>query len=300
MVDPISPKQTPGIENGTWEVDWKLYGDQILDNIPQGVNMVNVFVGGFDASNKFQIDSRSDFDKVIPPSSRYYDPKNPKETYLQKFVEECHAKGIAVKMSLGGSGGWCGNTWDVLNSQGVQFCADTLVAFCKANHLDGVDFDFEEWNQPNQAALEQKVGALIKEVKNQDPSLQTSLCTNAGFATWKEHIQNILDASKDSSGHCGIDRLYIMSYYDPLQKEESAVGQWAKWLETTYHFSPSQISVGIDNVDSHAYDITEFAKWAKSQGYSTCYWAWAYNGNPASSNESTNAIWNIYHTVEKQ
>jgi hypothetical protein len=240
-------------------------------------------------------------DKDIPSSSKFYDPKHPNETYLQKFVEECHAKGIAVKMSLGGSSaGWSGSTWDALKVLGVQACANTLTAFCKANQLDGIDFDFEEWGQPDQTALEQSVGELIKAVKAQEPSLQTSLCTNAGFSTWKEHMQNILDASKDSQGHCGVDRMYIMSYYDPLQSEQTWVNEWADWLKENYGFSPSQISVGLDNVDASAYDIEQFAQWAKEQGYSTCYWAWGWDGgNPTKSNETTNQIWKIYHSAEK-
>ncbi len=300
MVDKISSNQTPGIENGAWEVDWTMHGDDILSNIPEGVNTVNVFVGGFDSNNNVQIDSRTDLDKVIPPSSKFYDPKNPNETYLQKFVEDCHAKGIAVKMSLGGSSaGWCGNTWDALKSQGVQTCANTIVEFCRTNQLDGIDFDFEEWNQPDQTALENSVGALIKEVKAQEPTLQTSLCTNAGFSTWQSHMQNILDASKDNEGHCGVDRMYIMSYYDPLQSEQTWVNEWATWLKTNYQFSPSQISVGLDNVDASAYDIKEFAEWSKTQGYSTCYWAWGWNGgDPTKSNETTNQVWNIYHSAE--
>lgn len=302
LLAPKAPPQnslagTIGIENGTWEVDWTMHGDDILANIPQGVNTVNLFVSGFDSKNNYQIDTRSDLDLVIPPTSRFYDPKNPQKTYLQKYVEECHAQGIAVKMSLGGSSaGWCGNCWDALKSQGAAQCAATLLAFCQKNGLDGIDFDFEEWDQSDQKALEQSVGELIKIVKSQNPSLQTSLCTNAGFSTWQNHVQNILDASKNEAGKCGVDRIYIMSYYDPLSSEEAWVGQWAKWLETNYQFSPSQISVGLDNVDANAYDLTQFAQWAKSQGYSTCYWAWGWDGGyPGKSNDTTKKIWDIYH-----
>lgn len=300
MVDRISSNQTPRIENGAWEVDWTMHGDDILANIPEGVNTVNVFVGGFDSKNNFQIDSRSDLDKVIPKNSPFYDPKSPNKTYLQKYVEECHQKGITVKISLGGSSaGWSGNSWDALQAKGVPYCANLLANFCKANNLDGVDFDFEEWGQPNQTALEQSVGSLIKALKEQNPSLETSLCTNAGFSTWQTHIQNILDASMSDEGQCGVDRLYIMSYYDPQSSEEQWIGEWAQWLQSKYHFAPSQISVGLDDVDAHAYDIKQFAEWAKSQGYSTCYWAWGWDGgDPTKSNDSTNAIWKIYHSTE--
>ena len=301
MTNPIfsNQNQPPRIENGAWEVDWTMHGDDILANIPQGVNTVNVFVGGFDANNNWQIDSRSVMDQKIPSTSPFYDPKNPNATYLQKFVDECHAKGIMVKMSLGGSSaGWCGNTWDALKTKGIAACGDEIVDFCKNNQLDGIDFDFEEWDQPDQTALEQNVGKLISYVKTQNPSLETSLCTNAGFSTWQGHMKNILDAATQASGgKCPLDRMYIMSYYDPQSSEQAWVGQWAQWLQTEYQFTPAQISVGLDDVDAHAYDIKQFAEWAKSQGYSTCYWAWGWNGgDPTASNQSTNAIWNIYHS----
>ena len=300
VYNPISAHVSPpasAIENAAWEVDWTMHGDDILTNIPQGVNTVNVFVGGFDAQNNYQIDFRSDLDKLIPPSSHFYDPNDPTTTYLQKFVAECHRNGIAVKISLGGnSAGWCGHCWDALKIQGIQTCANTLVNFCKTNLLDGVDFEFEEWNQPDQAALEQSVGTLIKQVKAQEPTLQTSLCTNASFPAWQSQMKNILDAAQIASGGSSVDRLYIMSYYDPLQTEEGWVCQWAVWLKANYQFTPAQISVGLDNVDSSANDIKQFAEWAKSEGYSTCYWAWGWDGsNPTKSNDSTNEIWSIYH-----
>jgi hypothetical protein len=135
---------------------------------------------------------------------------------------------------------------------------------------------------------------LIRDFKEIDPKFQTSLCSNAGFSTWQGAVKNILDGAMDASGNCAVDRLYIMSYYDPLNNEEAWIMQWASWLKDNYHFAPSQITVGLDDTDAHAYDITQFAEWAKEQGFSTSYWAWN-PATPDSSNQSTETIWNVYH-----
>lgn len=448
------------IENATWEVDWTMHGDDILSNIPQGVSHVDIFVGGFDSAQGNQIFTHSDLDKIIPSTSPFYNSSFPNKTYMQKYVELLHANGLKARFSMGGStAGWCGTCWNALmQPDGVQNCINLLVAYCVKNNFDGIDFDFELWNQlgkkdlrsmkdiaskdsvqailaskdqdklneivmkfeeqgmlnindlelldriakelrqqdaltnkeqlalesvvaklknkedqakdlsimkeianklngpilnvedklalndiirkfewhgilsindlglldrvekelqqkgvltveqqtglekivknlKDQDALEKNVGKLIGGLQARLPFMDNSLCTNAGFSTWQPHIKNIMDASKSSvTGKPGAQHLNIMSYYDPLTSEEAWVDQWSQWAKSDYGFTPSQISMGMDNVDASAYDIGQSATWAKSRGYSTNYWAWGWDGgNPTKSNDTTNEIWKIYH-----
>jgi len=43
-------------------------------------------------------------------------------------------------------------------------------------------------------------------------------------------------------------------------EEKAWVLGWADWLKDNYNFSPSQIAVGLDNTDAHAYDIKELSR----------------------------------------
>jgi DNA repair ATPase RecN len=272
-LNPAAPSNQT-IENATWYIDWTSWDFPV----PQGVNTVNLFVGKINA------------DGSIDGFGNMNDAK------LKAFVEGCHAKGIKVKISIGGGGGSYDNCWDNLlpNKVGPQVCAQGLSDFCKKYNLDGVDFDFEEWGQgAGQAPLENLVGTLIKDFKQLNPTLDATLCTNAG-TNWQADMKNILDFTKDDSGKTLVDRVYIMSYYDPIQNEKGWLLNWANWLETQYGFTKPQITVGLDDTDAHAYAIADLAKWAKDQGFSTGYWEW----NPtteSSSNNSTKTIWDIYH-----
>ncbi len=276
--------QSTDIEHGTWYIDWTSWNYPV----PEGVNTVNIFVGNMhlDGNGKPVIDGFGNMDSAK----------------MKGFIEACHEKGMAVKISLGGGGGSYDRCWDILTKENVSSVAQALADFCHTNKADGVDFDVEEFtsaqDRPEQQAI---VGTFIKEFKNIDTNFKTSICTNAGFGhnfPWQGIMKNLLDAAstKDPiSGEktCAVDRVYIMSYYNSLSEEKHWVSGWADWLKTDYHFTPSQISVGLDDTDAHAYDIKEFATWAAGQGFSTCYWEW----NPATekqSNKSTHDIEDAY------
>ena len=277
ILDP-KPAYTPKIENGVWYIDWTSWDFPV----PEGVDTVNIFVG--------QIIEKNGKPTIDGFGNMSQDPAK-----LQAFIDACHAKGIAVKVSIGGGGGSYDRCWDRLTEANVGAYAQGMVDFCHQYGIEGVDFDYEEFLSADQERL---VGRLIKEFKQLDPSLSTSICTNAGFDTWKQVVQNILDGACDEQGNCAVDRLYIMSYYDPIQNEKAWVLQWASWLKERYHFDPAQITVGLDNFDAHAYSIEEFARWAFEQGFSTCYWA--FNPTQASiANQDEQTIWDIYHPTLK-
>lgn len=277
------------IENGTWYVDWTSWNTPV----PQGVNAVNIFVGNMslDANGK--------------PTIGGFGTMSQNQAQMNAFIKSCHAAGISVKISLGGSGGSYDNTWDVLTSSNVQNFAQALANYCNTNGLDGVDFDCEEFtsaqDKPSQQAL---VGTLIKDFKTINPNFQTSLDTNAGFGTnfpWQGIVQNILNASlytNPTTGKtaCGIDRVYIMAYFNTLSDEQGWVTGWANWLKTNYNFTPSQVTVGLDPA-AGAYDPNAFAAWAAKQGYSTSFWDYD-PGNPTQSNQTAAGILNAYNTAK--
>ena len=271
-INPASP--LPQIENATWYLDYVSW----TAPIPEGVNTVNLFVGEITQTNgTYTMGGMGTFSSAG----------------LTTFVQQCHTQGISVKFSIGGCGGMYDNCWDILTASNVQAVAQGMVDFCHQYGLDGVDFDYEEFQGQPQ---EQLVGQLIKNFKAIDNTLQTSLCCNAGFSSWDTEVQNILDAAVDGSGKCAVDRLYIMAYFNTITDEEGWITQWASWLNTRYSFDPSQVTIGLD--DSGAYSIPDFAQWAYQQGFSTGYWSW----DPLTQDQSNSIaqeIWDIYHPSKK-
>ncbi len=268
----IRPTPTPGkIEHACWYVDWTSWDF----TIPEGVNMVNLFVGTLAIVNG-------------QPTVNGFG--NMTLDKLDAFVKACqnHQPPIPVKISIGGGGGSYDNCWDLVTPDNVQAFAQGLVDFCHTHGVVGIDFDYEEQNKPQQQSL---IGTLIKAFKAIDPSLQTSLCTNAGFGPnypWQAEVKNILDTAAGS-----LDRLYIMSYYNTLQDEEGWLDGWAAWAKQNYGMDPSQITVGIDDTDAKAYNIADISKFAGQRGYSTGYWYWN-PATPTQSNQSTTTILNSY------
>ena len=281
------------IEHGTWYLDWTSWNYPV----PEGVDAVNIFVGTMHpgADGKPVIDG---FGNMSVP----YNDEFPAYKKMDALIAACRAQNVAVKISIGGGGGSHDHCWDALTADNVQSYAQALADFCTKHGVEGIDFDYEGTTShksgPAQQAL---VGALIKEFKKINPKFQTSLCTNAGFGpgfAWQGVVKNILDAASatdpDSKAKiCAVDRLYIMSYDSPLEAEKAWITGWANWTKEDYNFSPSQITVGINNTDHHAYDIEQFAAWAGSKGYSTCYWAWD-PANIEKSNRSTKEITAAY------
>jgi len=257
---PPPPPVGGSIEHSVWYIDWTSWFPGPTFVLPSGVNMINVFVGTMTTGMDGQ-PTLDGFGNLTPE--------------LSAFTAYCAAQNppIAVKVSIGGSGGMYDRCWDFLTSDNIQSVAQGMVNFCHAHGLVGVDFDYEEYASTDQEHL---VGLLIKAFKILDPNLQTSLCTNAGFGPnfpWQQVVQTILDAATVAPGHNAVDRMYIMSYYNPMSDEQNWILGWASWLEATYGFTPARVSVGIDDFDAHAYDPVAFAAWAASMGFSTAHWA---------------------------
>ncbi len=255
-----------GIEHSVWYIDWTSWLTGPTFVLPKGigtdgVNMINIFVGTLTYAAD-GTPTLGGFGTFTPAS-------------LNAFTAYCAAQQppIPVKVSIGGSGGMYDNCWDLLTSGNVDGFAQGMVNFCHDHGLVGVDFDYEHYTSMEQQVL---VGTLIKKFKLLDPNLQTSLCTNAGFGPyfpWQPVVKMVLDAATISPGNCAVDRLYIMSYYDPIESEKGWILGWADWLISNYGFTPARVSVGIDDFDAHAYDPVEMATWAASQGFSTGHWA---------------------------
>ncbi|MBA3721875.1 MAG: hypothetical protein H0W88_05690 [Parachlamydiaceae bacterium] len=289
-VTPVAPVTTGtappvNVVNSTWYLTWTSWDYPI----PDGVKLVDIFVGNMrvDSSGNPVIDGFGTMSQNI--------------SLMDNFIKACHAKGIAVKMSLGGGGGSYDNCWNVLTNSNVAGFAQALANFCYLHGADGIDFDVENFtsaqDRPAQQAL---VGMLIKDFKNINPNFQTSLCTNAGFGPyypWPGIVQNILNAATTTAlatnkKTCALDRLYIMSYFNSLSDEQGWINGWADMMKTNYGFTPAQITVGL-NSETTSYDVNAFAKWAGSKGFSTAVWPY----NPAisaQSNQLTNSVLNAY------
>lgn len=269
----INPQPVSGkIENACWYIDWTSWDFPV----PEGVNMVNIFVGTLAMLNG-------------KPTLNGFGNMNLDK--FTAFVQACKDKGIPCKASIGGGGGSYDKCWDLLTPSNVDDFAQMLVDFSHTNNLSGIDFDYEENGTAAQKTL---IGKLIASFKTKDSSLQSSLCTNASFAGWSPGVKLIMDGAI-VQGKCLLDRLYIMSYYDPMNSETSWLTQWQQWLKTNYNFDNSQITVGIDDFDAHAYNISDMASWAASQGMSSGYWA--FNpATPAQSNASSVKIAQSYQS----
>lgn len=254
----LSPTSLNGIEKSAWYIDWTTWFNGPPYSIPTGVNLLNVFVGKlmYDASGNPTLGGFGNMDLA----------------QLDAFTEYCRSQSppIDVKVSVGGGGGSYDNTWDLLTTENTQEFAQGLVDFCHDHGLVGVDFDYEEFKSPEQETL---VGTLIKQFKQLDPALQATLCTNAG-ESWQSHVGTILNAAITSPGKCPIDRLYVMSYYDPIAQEQSYINSWTNWMKNNYYCPSSVTTVGVDTFDANAYNATEFTNWALSNGNSIAHWAY--------------------------
>lgn len=257
----LNPKPVSKVEHGCWYIDWTSWFSGTF-KMPEGITTINIFVGSLTADNG----GIGGFGNLS-------------NDQIPAFVTAAKNAGVQkVKISLGGGGGSYDNTWDAVTEDNYEAIAKDLVDFCAKYNLDGVDFDYEEFK----AEQEPIIGKLIASFKAQNPSLEATLCCNAGFSTWQSEVQAILDQTKDSSGKSCLDRLYVMSYYDSLQEEEGWLKQWAEWIQKEYQMEPSQLGVGVDDYDAHAYDPTQLKEWADSKGYSWCHWAY----DPAKSTQT--------------
>ncbi len=259
--NPPVPPVLSAIEHSVWYIDWTSWFTGSPFVIPTDVNMINVFVGKIE----YGADGKPTMDGFGTMTSEQ----------LKMFSAYCKAQNppIAVKVSIGGGGGSYDRCWDVLTDSNIQAFAQGMVDFCTANDVVGVDFDYEAAGSEHQQFL---VGQLIKAFKTINPNLQTSFCTNAGFGPnypWQAIVKSVFDAAMIADNNCAVDRLYVMSYYNPIEDEKQWVTGWANWAIGTYGFTPARISVGIDDFDAHAYDPVIFKAWAVTQGYSTAHWA---------------------------
>ncbi len=284
----LQPTPSGGkIENSVWVKSWGPMPD--LNKLPPGVNTINLFEGKLDKVNgKWVIDGVGQMT----------------DAQLKAYIAAAHAKGITVKISLGGAGGQgiYNNTWDQMTDGNVQQMGKDLADYCKSIGLDGVDFDYEE--QKSQAQRQQ-VGHLINAFKTADPSLKATVCTDAD-AGWASDLKDILDAAKNPDGSTPVDRLYIMSYdyrfassAETEQKDEGFMTQWEQFAKQ-YGMSPSQVSLGTDPTDASMTDADreKLLKFAADHGYGTALWDQCGGYNEGDYTQNVHDIyWKEYNRV---
>lgn len=271
-----------GVEGAVWYLDWNYWfpvgSPQVQFPLPSYSQLspgatptLNLFVGMLttDGSGNPAIGGFGDITTAAQ---------------LNELVRQCkaHTPPLNVKITIGGHGGSSDhdNCWDLLTSGNVSTFAQALVNFCKTYNLDGVDFDYEEIIDNSKPTRDVLVGQLIKTFKQlgrdqlgKEP--MTSLCTMAGFGDnypWQAHMQSVMDASVDATtGKCGVDRLYIMSYDQSYEKETNWIEGWAGWAASRYGFNFSQITVGIAPAFG-TYDPQKMLQFAIDNGYSYSLW----------------------------
>lgn len=264
--------QAPEVTNAVWYTTWTSWDAPI----PENINLVNIFVGSLDPVMG-----------VVGLDGAFSD-----RARLQNFVHQCqgHNPPIKVMVSIGGHGGRFDSTWNQLTAQNIATYSQALQHFCRETGVQGIDFDWEPDNfTQEQGTL---VGRLIKDFKL-NSGYETSLCCNSG-TNWQTQTGWVFDAARYPDGSTAIDRLNIMAYY-PLEDEQHWIGDpqngWIRWATERYHFSPSQITVGML---SNAPDIRPFTEWDRSHGLSTGLWYWD-PARPDLSNEQAGVVWDIYH-----
>lgn len=167
IVKQLEPISIGSIEHAAWYIDWTSWDYPV----PEALNTVHIFVGNMHTDRNGN--------PVIDGFGNFTSDK------MKTFVQKCHEKGIAVKISLGGGGGSYDHCWSALTTSNVTAFAQALVNFCNIYGLDGVDFDIEEFKSKDDRTSQQLLsGRFIKEFKALAPNLSSSLCTNAGFGPY--------------------------------------------------------------------------------------------------------------------
>lgn len=284
MIDRTSPNSNDP-EHSVWVKNWGPFPDP--NHLPPGVNTINIFEGKIDFVNGHWVIDGLDWSAAE----------------LTQYINACHAKGITVKISLGGAGGQAiyNNTWDQLSGGNVAQMGKDLAAFCSQLGVDGIDFDYEEQKDDTQRNL---VGQLIGYFKQANPSLLASVCTDAGNEgsgyIWPQYLGQILDAATAIyGGTCPVNQLYVMSYdYSmgssaaTLAADETFMKNWSSFGEK-YGIGNSQISVGVDPTEN---GLTEsdralYLQFAHENGFGTAVW------DQIDYNEGDYTWW-VYETYE--
>ncbi|MFI0347234.1 MAG: hypothetical protein ACH346_00470 [Chthoniobacterales bacterium] len=264
-------------ENSVWVEDWtvNLDDDYYIQNLPRGVNNINVFVGqlalvnGVPSINGYSLDTPG-----LPPGTGAF----PNVAALTDFVQGCKAAGITVKLSIGGQPGTTfGNSWNVLTADNVTGFAQAMVNLCRTTGADGADFD-EELEDTNVAALAGQMAGKFKDIA---PDLATSYCVYGGCdASGPWHATNtiFLQYAVTANNWCAIDRVAVMTYYDgcPLAQNEGFMTSWNTWLKQQHGFTPIRISSGVDPNDPTTSpsngSLTTWIQFAAANGFSTAIW----------------------------
>ena len=271
-----------GIQHVAYAEDWSsdLDTQAYIDSLSRGITTLNVFVGQLDSNG--QIDGFSTDTPGTPAGTGAF--KNTAE--LTDFITKLKAKGISVKLSIGGQAGTAfGNSWNNLTDTNLQTYADSLAALCKTTGADGIDFD-EEMADTTVAARAGKLAALLNA---EAPDLSLTYCVFMGN---NDHDHPGMDANRafllnavKADGTSVIDHVFTMPYEDGLSESDNEIKMmdWALWLENNLHMSASQLSAGVDPTDPNTSEsdgsLQKWVLFAKQNGFSTSIWDNANNGS---------------------
>ncbi|MCH9613368.1 MAG: hypothetical protein SP1CHLAM54_03670 [Chlamydiia bacterium] len=242
-----------------------------VNDIPKGVNTVNIFAGSIGQVNG------------------HWEVTGITQSNLDSYIKACRTQGITVKLTVGGQ---ATDPWSSISQSNVEQMGTDLANYCQQVGVQGIDFDDEATQTPAQRAL---VGQLIGYFKKANPQLETSVCTLGGagpkYPSHEADIKQILDGGcAVYGGKCPVDRLYVMSYdytlgtsAQTLAGDEEFMQQWIAFGKT-YGIDPAHISSGVNPPrinDLNAADKQKFIEWSAEQGLSTGVWTdWTAQSAP--------------------
>ncbi len=106
------------------------------------------------------------------------------------MVAAAHAAGVKVLLSCGGAGSTVDGNYTTLASSTttINTFAANLLAYCQANHFDGVDID---WEFPNTTAKSTEFDSLLAGIRAQMPASQWLLTAALSADSYEPTFLNI-------------------------------------------------------------------------------------------------------------
>ena len=120
---------------------------------------------------------------------------------MASLVAAAHAVGVKVQISVGGGGGGDGFHGIVASAANRQTFVNNMVNYCNANHLDGVDID---WEYPNDGAEAENFVTMMQLLYSAMHA-QGKLCSIAVIGDFGEMFHNGLFPVVDYVGVMAYD-----------------------------------------------------------------------------------------------
>lgn len=246
--------------------------DEMLLDPNQHSGVLNISFGNFDSEGRF-----------LPPDVS--------RSVMEEIVKDAQARGISLKISLGGAAGAVILPDPSINRAYYENAGSSLAAFMQQYGFSGVDLDIENFNTTASQV------ALIESFRDHLGSAAQITYTVEGTLPLSMNYQQVIQACK------GILTAVNLMAYDTFWsgydfKEDIATLQ-------SWGLENSQIILGVfpeaggKEGGNTLEQIREMAKFAKTEGLQVSFWD-INNDFYGETNLPKNAgeleIWNILHS----